>query len=68
MEVYTSYCEVQSIMGVIVLLFSRVKKTKPLGYLEKRQYHDINDRDILERRTFEHYMVKVWLKACLIAH
>jgi hypothetical protein len=34
----------------------------------ERQCYGIKDWDILERRAFEHYMVKVWLKVCLIAH
>jgi hypothetical protein len=35
--------------------------------LERRPCSGIKDRDILEKRAFEHYMVKVWLKVCLIA-
>jgi hypothetical protein len=57
-------------MGVTILLFLRIamKKTGPLLSLERRPCYGIKDWDILERRAFEHYMVKVWLKVCLITH
>jgi hypothetical protein len=56
-------------MGVIVLLsLSReIKKTRPILSLKRRPCCGIKDWDILEKRAFEHYMVKVWLKVCLIA-
>jgi hypothetical protein len=70
MELCTSYWEALFFMSVTVLLFLRVemKKTKPLLSLEKTLCYDIKDLDILERRAFEHYMVKLWLKICLIAN
>ena len=54
-------------MGVTTLLFSRVKmkKVKSLTSLEEILCCGIKDRDILERRFFSHYKVKVWLKVCL---
>jgi hypothetical protein len=56
-------------MGIIVLLsLSReVKKTRPILSLERRPCCGIKDWGILEKRAFEHYMVKAWLKVCLIA-
>jgi hypothetical protein len=50
-------------MGTTVLLFLILepKKKKLLQYMEKRLCYDIKG-DILERRAFEYYMVKVWLK------
>ena len=48
-------------MGVIVLLFLGIemKKIGPLLSMETRQCHGIKNWDILGRRVFEHYMVKV---------
>jgi hypothetical protein len=66
MELYTSCWEEKLVMGVIMFLFLRVKKEKPIWSLEKRQCCGIKDWDILERRAFEHYMIKVWLKVCLL--
>jgi hypothetical protein len=48
-----------------VVLEGGNEEDKPLLSLEKRQCYGIKDWDILERRAFEHYMVKVWLKVCL---
>ena len=39
---------------------------KILQSLEKRLCCGIKDWGILERRAFNYYMVKVWLKVCLI--
>ena len=66
MELYTSCWEELSLMGVTTLLFPRVKmkKIKFLTSLEKILCCGIKDRDILKRRVFNHYKVKVWLKVC----
>ena len=55
------------LMGVTTLLFSRVKmkKVKCLTSLEELLFYGIKDWDILERRVFNNYKVKVWLKVCL---
>ena len=68
MELCTSYCEEHSLMGVTTLLFSSVKmkKVKSLTSLEEILCCGIKDWDILEKRIFNHYKVKVWFKACLI--
>ena len=57
-----------SLMGLTNLMFPRVKmkKTKSLMSLEEILCCGIKDWDILERRVFNHYKVKVWLKVCLI--
>ena len=67
MELITSCWEKLSLMGVRTLLFSRVKmnKIKSLTYLEEILCCGIKDHDILERRVFNPYKVKVWLKVCL---
>jgi hypothetical protein len=54
-------------MGVIVPLFLILeqKKKKLLQSLEKRLCCGIKDWGISERRVFDYYMVKVWLKVCL---
>jgi hypothetical protein len=56
-------------MGVIVLFFlsREIKKKRPILSLERRPCCGIKDWDILEKRAFEHYTIKVWLKVCLIA-
>ena len=58
------------IMGVTIILFLRVamKKIRPILSMERKQIYGIKDWDILERRAFKHYLVKVWLKVCLIVH
>ena len=68
MKLYTSCWEELSLMGVIALLFLRVKmkKVMSLTSLEEILCCGIKDWDILERRVFNHYKVKVWLKKCLI--
>jgi hypothetical protein len=55
--------------GVTVLLSLKreIKKTRPILSLERRPCCGIKDRDILEKRAFEHYTLKIWLKVCLIA-
>jgi hypothetical protein len=57
-------------MGVIVLLFLKEKmnKSKPLLTLEIIQCFGIKDWDTSERRVFNYYKVKVWLKVCLDVH
>jgi hypothetical protein len=57
------------LMGVTVLLsLSRqIKKTRLISSLKRRPCCGIKDWDILEKRAFEHYTIKVWLKASLIA-
>ena len=66
MELYTRCWE--ELMGVTTLLFPRVKmkKVKSLISLEEILCCGIKDHDILERRVFNPYKVKVWLKVCLI--
>jgi hypothetical protein len=44
------------------------QKYKTPNILEGRQFYGIKEMDILERISFKNYMVKVWLKVCLIAH
>jgi hypothetical protein len=68
-ELCTSCCEALILMGVTVLLsLSRqIKKTRQISSLKRRPCCGIKDWDILEKRAFEHYKVKVWLKVCLIA-
>jgi hypothetical protein len=65
----TSCWEALILIGVTLLLsLSRqIKKTRPILSIERRPYCGIKDIDILEKRAFKHYMVKVWLKVCLIA-
>jgi hypothetical protein len=56
-------------MGVTVMLFLKrqIKKTRSISSLKIRPCWAIKDWDMLEKRDFEHYTVKVWLKVCLIA-
>jgi hypothetical protein len=56
-------------MGVIVPLFLilELKKKELLHSLEKRLCCGIKDWGISERRFFDYYMIKVWLKVYLIA-
>ena len=70
MELFTSHWEDLSLMGVIAILFLRVKtkKVKSLTSMEEILCCGIKDWDILERRDFNHYKVKEWLKVCLIAN
>ena len=69
MEIYTSCWEELILMGVIVMLSLRrkLKNTRPIPSLKRIPCCGIKDCDILEKGTFEHYTVKVWLKVCLIA-
>jgi hypothetical protein len=55
------------VMGLIVPLFLilDLKKKELLQSLEKRLCCGIKDWGISERRVFDYYMVKVWLKVCL---
>ena len=68
MELCICCWEELQLMGVTTLLFSRVKikKVKSLMSLEEILCGGIKYWDILERRVFNHYKVKVWLKVCLI--
>jgi hypothetical protein len=68
-ELYTSCWEELILMGVTVLLsLSReMKETRPILSQKRRPCCGIKDWGILEKRAFEHYTVKVWLKVCLIA-
>jgi hypothetical protein len=56
-------------MGVIVMfsLSREMKETRPILSQKRRPCCGIKDWGILEKRAYEHYMVKVWLKVCLIS-
>jgi hypothetical protein len=49
-------------------LFLRLdlKRENLIQSLEKRQCCDSKDRGISERRAFEYYTIRVWLKVCPI--
>ena len=68
MELCTNCWEKQSLVTVIALLSPRavMKKIMFLKSLEEILCCGIKYWDILERRVFNHYKVKVWLKVCLI--
>jgi hypothetical protein len=68
-ELCTSCWEALILMGVTVMLsLSRqIKKTRPISSLKRRPCCGIKDWGILEKRAFERYTVKAWLKVCLIA-
>jgi hypothetical protein len=51
----------------LLSLSREINNTMPILSLERRPCFGIKDWGILEKRAFEHYMVKVWLKVCLIA-
>ena len=53
-------------MSVTTLLFSRAEMKKIMSpkSLEEKLCCGIKGWDILERRVFNHYKVKVWLKVC----
>jgi hypothetical protein len=55
-------------MGVTCMLsMSReMKEARPILSQKGRPCYGIKDRGILEKRAFEHYTIKVWLKVCLI--
>jgi len=55
------------VMDVIVPLFIilDLKKKELLQSLKKRLFYGITYWGISERRVFDYYMVKVWLKVCL---
>jgi hypothetical protein len=57
------------VMGVIAPLFLilELKKKELLQSLDKRLCCGIKDWGISERRVFDYYTVKVWLKVCLTA-
>ena len=69
MELCTSCWEALILMGVTVLLSlsKEMKEIRPILSLKRRPCYGIEDWGILEKRAFERYTVKVWLKACLIA-
>jgi hypothetical protein len=52
------------VTGATILLFLRLdlNKEKLLQPLEKRLCCGIEDYDISERRAFEYYTIRVWLK------
>ena len=66
MELYTNCWEKQSLVTVRVLLSLRavIKKIMFLKSLEEKLCYGTKGWDILERRVFNHYKVKVWLKVC----
>ena len=66
MELYTNYWEKQSLVTVTTLLSPRavMKKIMFLKSLEEKLCCGTKGWDILERRVFNHYKVKVWLKVC----
>jgi hypothetical protein len=68
-ELCTRCCEELILMGgtVLLSLTRQIKKTRPISSLKRRPRYGIKDWDILEKRAFEHYTIKVWLKVCLIA-
>lgn len=68
MELYKSYWEELSLMGLTILLFPRVKmkKENSLMILKEILCCRIKDWDILEIRVFNHYKLKVSLKECLL--
>ena len=70
MDLCTSSREETSLMGVTTLLFQRekIKKEKSLMSLKEIRFNGIQYWDIMERRVFEHYNVKLWLKVCQIAN
>jgi hypothetical protein len=68
-ELYKSCWEALILMGVTVLfsLSKKINKTRPILSLKRRPCCGIKDWGILEKRAFEHYTIKAWLKVCLIA-
>jgi hypothetical protein len=68
-ELYTSYWEVLIFMGVTFLssLSYEIKNKGSIPSLETIPCCGIKDRDIMEKRSFEHYTLKLWLKLCLIS-
>jgi hypothetical protein len=68
-ELCISCWEALILMGVTIMfsLNREIMKTRPILSLNRRPCCGIKDWDILEKRAFEHYMIKVWLKVCLIA-
>ena len=66
MELYTNYWEKQALVMVTTLLSPRavMKKIMFLKSLEEKLCCGTKGWDILERRVFNHYKVKVWLKVC----
>ena len=64
MELCTNCWEKQSLVTVTTLLSPRavMKKIMFLKSLEEKLCCGTKGRDILERRVFNHYKVKVWLK------
>jgi hypothetical protein len=66
---YTSCWEELILVGVTIFLsLSReINKTRSILSLERIPFYGIKEWDILEKRAFKHYTVKVWLKVCLIS-
>ena len=69
-KIYISCLEELPLIGVTYLWFPRIKmkKEKSLTSLEEILCYGIKDWDMLERRVFNNYKVKVWLIVCLIAN
>jgi hypothetical protein len=67
LEFYIRFNEAILAVGVTVPLFLKleIKNKKLLQSLEKMLCCGIKDWGILERRAFDYYTVKVWLKVCL---
>jgi hypothetical protein len=65
----TSCWEALILMGVTVSLSlsKEMKEIRPIMSQKIRPCCGIKDWVILEKRAFEHYTVRVWLKVCLIA-
>jgi hypothetical protein len=68
-ELCTSCWEELILMGVTIMLSlsKKMKEKRPILSHKRRPCCGIKDWNILEKRAFEHYTVKVWLKVCLIA-
>jgi hypothetical protein len=58
---YTNGC------NTLLSLSRQINKTRPIPSLKRRPCYGIKDWGILEKRAFEHYTVKAWLKVCLIS-
>ena len=66
MELCTNCWEKQSLVTVTTLLSLRaiMEKMMSLKSLEEKLCCGTKGWDILERRVFNHYKVKVWFKVC----
>jgi hypothetical protein len=68
-ELCTSCLEELMLVGITIMLSLRreINNTRSILSLERIPCIGIKDSDILEKRAFEHYMIKVWLKVHLIS-